>query len=166
MTEKNYIADMRALVGHQGMIFVTAFGVLWSADRTKILLERRADSPNTGWGFPGGFLDYGESPMQAVVREFKEETGLDVEVVRVLGISTHITDKNAWGDAQENIAIGFEVQLVGGHIQADSDETLEVKWLPVSPVPQMFVPQAQRTMHKILTENEDSDKAWFRENGG
>jgi hypothetical protein len=35
MTEKNYIADMRALVGHQGMIFVTAFGVLWSADRQK-----------------------------------------------------------------------------------------------------------------------------------
>jgi hypothetical protein len=29
----------------------------------------------------------------------------------------------------------------------------------------MFVPQAQRTMHKILTENEGSDKAWFRENG-
>jgi ADP-ribose pyrophosphatase YjhB (NUDIX family) len=116
-------------------------------------------------GFSWRFFDYGESPMQAVVREFKEETGLDVEVVRVLGLSTHITDKNAWGDAQENIAIGFEVQLVGGHIQADSDETLEVKWLPVSPVPQMFVPQAQRTMHKILTENEDSDKAWFRENG-
>lgn len=91
MTEKNYIADMRALVGHQGMIFVTAFGVLWSADRTKILLERRADSPNTGWGFLA-VLDYGESPMQAVVREFKEETGLDVRVVRVLGLSTHIPE--------------------------------------------------------------------------
>ena len=73
MTEKNYIADMRALVGHTGMIFV-----LWNDGRSEILLERRADSPDTGWGFPGGFLEYGESPMQAVVREFKEETGLDV----------------------------------------------------------------------------------------
>jgi ADP-ribose pyrophosphatase YjhB (NUDIX family) len=165
MTNANYIADMRQLVGHQGMIFVTAFGVLWNDARDAILLEHRADSPDSGWGFPGGFLDYGESPMQAVVREFKEETGLNVEVVRVLGISTHITDKNAWGDAQENIAVGFEVQLVGGSIQADGDETLEVKWLPTHPEPKMFVPQAQRTMHKILTENESSDKAWFRENG-
>ena len=165
MTEKNYIADMRALVGHTGMIFVTAFGVLWRADRSEILLERRADSPDTGWGFPGGFLEYGESPMQAVVREFKEETGLDVEVVRILGLSTNINDKNSWGDAQENIAIGFEVKLVGGSIHADGDETLEVTFIPVSPEPKMFVPQAQRTMHKILTENEASDKAWFRENG-
>lgn len=165
MTDTNYIANMRKLVGHQGMIFMTAFGVLWNEARDAILLERRADSPDSGWGFPGGFLDYGESPMQAVVREFKEETGLTVEVVRVLGISTHITDKNAWGDAQENIAVGFEVQLVGGTIQADGDETLEVKWVPVNPEPKMFVPQAQRTMHKVLTENEASDKAWFRENG-
>ncbi|MDN5410492.1 MAG: ADP-ribose pyrophosphatase, partial [Lactococcus sp.] len=59
----------------------------------------------------------------------------------------------------------FEVQLVGGSIHADGDETLEVKFIPVSPEPKMFVPQAQRTMHKILTENEASDKAWFRENG-
>src|SRR5574337_1642637 len=122
MTEKNYIADMRALVGHTGMIFVTAFGVLWNDGRSEILLERRADSPDTGWGFPGGFLEYGESPMQAVVREFKEETGLDVEVVRILGLSTNINDKNAWGDAQENIAIGFEVQLVGGSIHADGED--------------------------------------------
>ena len=117
------------------------------------------------WEMPGGGAKSKESSLDAIKREVKEETGLDVEVVRVLGLSTHITDKNAWGDAQENIAIGFEVQLVGGRIQADGDETLEVKWLPVSPEPQMFVPQAQRTMHKILTENEGSDKAWFRENG-
>ncbi len=70
MTEKNYIADMRALVGHTGMIFVTAFGVLWNDGRSEILLERRADSPDTGWGFPGGFLEYGESPMQAKLFAF------------------------------------------------------------------------------------------------
>ncbi len=103
MTEKNYIAEMRALVGHQGMIFVTAFGVLWSADRTEILLERRADSPDSGWGFPGGFLDYGESPMQAVVREFKEETGLDVEVVRVLGFP-HISSIKMLGAMRKKIS--------------------------------------------------------------
>lgn len=43
MAEQNYIARMRAKVGHEGMIFNTVFGVLWSADRRAILLEKRSD---------------------------------------------------------------------------------------------------------------------------
>ena len=43
MAEQNYIARMRAKVGHDGMIFNTVFGVLWSADRRAILLEKRSD---------------------------------------------------------------------------------------------------------------------------
>lgn len=43
MAEKNYIARMREKVGHEGMIFNTVFGVLWQADRSAILLEKRSD---------------------------------------------------------------------------------------------------------------------------
>lgn len=75
MAEKNYIARMREKVGHEGMIFNTVFGVLWQADRSAILLEKRYDIQK-GWGFPGGYIEYGETPQEAIVREFKEETGL------------------------------------------------------------------------------------------
>ncbi|MGO3411963.1 MAG: NUDIX domain-containing protein [Leuconostoc falkenbergense] len=161
---KNYIARMREKVGHEGMIFVSAFGVLWNDTHDAILLEKRWDS-DAGWGFPGGYLEYGDSPMQAVVREFKEETNIDVSVTRVLGIATNVTDKNSWGDAQETIGIGFEVEQIGGFLQKDGTETLDLQFVAIHPEPKMFVPQAQQTLHRIITENEVSDRPWLRENG-
>ncbi|MBS9335397.1 NUDIX domain-containing protein [Fructobacillus sp. M1-13] len=164
--EQNYIARMRQKVGHEGMIFNSAFGVLWNKEHDAILLEKRGDS-KVGYGFPGGFLEYGESPMQAVVREFKEETNLNVEVVRLLGMATHVNPKNSWGDAQETISMGFEVRLVEGEdasaLKADGDETLAVQFVAVNPRPQMFVPAAQNTLERILTWNEENDQPWLRE---
>ncbi|HDD35593.1 MAG TPA: NUDIX hydrolase [Candidatus Desulfofervidus auxilii] len=45
-----------------------------------ILIERK--NPPLGWALPGGFVDYGESLEKAAIREAKEETGLDVKLVR------------------------------------------------------------------------------------
>jgi 8-oxo-dGTP diphosphatase len=47
-----------------------------------VLIERR--NPPHGWALPGGFVDYGESLEEAAVREAKEETSLDIELVRQL----------------------------------------------------------------------------------
>lgn len=52
-------------------------------DRPIVLIKRR--NPPHGWAFPGGFVDMGETTEQAAVREAKEETGLDVVLVMLLG---------------------------------------------------------------------------------
>lgn len=48
-----------------------------------VLIERRYDP--LGWAIPGGFVDYGESLEECAVREAREETGLDVELIHQLG---------------------------------------------------------------------------------
>jgi ADP-ribose pyrophosphatase YjhB (NUDIX family) len=48
-----------------------------------VLIKRK--NPPYGWALPGGFVDYGESLEQAAVREAKEETSLDVELISQLG---------------------------------------------------------------------------------
>ena len=45
-----------------------------------VLIKRK--NPPPGWAIPGGFVDYGESLEEAAVREAKEETGLDIELIR------------------------------------------------------------------------------------
>ncbi|GBE14104.1 bifunctional NMN adenylyltransferase/Nudix hydrolase [bacterium BMS3Abin14] len=49
-----------------------------------VLIKRK--NPPSGWALPGGFVDYGETVEHAAVREAKEETGLEVELVRLLGV--------------------------------------------------------------------------------
>ena len=49
-----------------------------------VLIKRR--NPPLGWALPGGFIDYGESAEDAAVREALEETGLQVQLVRLLGV--------------------------------------------------------------------------------
>ncbi len=51
----------------------------------KVLLIRRKNAP-LGWALPGGFVDFGESVEEAARREAKEETGLDVELIRLVGV--------------------------------------------------------------------------------
>ena len=53
-----------------------------------MLLQKRADSNK--WGFPGGAVELGETPQMAAIREVKEETGLDVEVDKLIGIYTEL----------------------------------------------------------------------------
>ena len=53
-------------------------------DRPVVIVER--DGKPKGWALPGGFVDMGETVEAAAVREAREETGLDVEIVDLLGV--------------------------------------------------------------------------------
>ena len=70
--------------GHEFEIFanpVVAVDIIIEMDPEGIVLIKRRNPPH-GWAIPGGFVDYGESLEEAAVREAKEETSLDVELVR------------------------------------------------------------------------------------
>ncbi len=64
--------------------FPTADVVIYHPDHGIVLIERK--NPPFGIALPGGFVDEGESVEQAAVREMKEETGLDVTLLGVLGV--------------------------------------------------------------------------------
>ncbi|MBN2304824.1 MAG: NUDIX hydrolase, partial [Anaerolineae bacterium] len=66
-------------------------GVLPDAAGERLLLVEHLFHPYKPWGLPGGWLNRGEGPAEAVVREFREETGLRVRAVRPLLI------KSEWG---------------------------------------------------------------------
>lgn len=97
-------------------------------DHGAILMQCRSDSGN--WSLPGGVMEIGETLEQCVIRETKEESGLDIEITGLLGIYTdpeHII-AYADGEVRQEFNIMFYGRVVGGRITI-SDESTEVRFL-------------------------------------
>ncbi|MGA8943455.1 MAG: NUDIX domain-containing protein [Thermoactinomyces sp.] len=89
----------------------------------EILLHKRSD--NHLWSLPGGGMELGESIEQCIIREVKEETGLDVEVVKCIGIYTdpHHLIQYSDGEVRQQFSILFECRIIGGKIAVSSEST-------------------------------------------
>jgi len=97
-----------------------------------VLLVKRGHEPGKGlWSIPGGVVELGETVHQAVVREVKEETGLDVEVERLLEVGDVIVNDEAGNVKYHYVMINFLVRVVGGVVKATSDAS-NVRWFPIN----------------------------------
>jgi ADP-ribose pyrophosphatase YjhB (NUDIX family) len=110
-----------------------------------ILLHRRND--NHLWGLPGGAVEVGESVSAAVVREVREETGLDVEPVRLIGVysSPDLGQVVTYPDGNviHYVSSSFECVVRGGTL-ALNEESLEFGWFDPDRLPEDMMP-----MHRI-----------------
>ena len=95
----------------------------------KILLEKRKNEPGKGkWSIPGGLVELGENVEQTVIREVKEETGLEVEKPEHIDVVGNvIKDEN--GEIKYHfVIIDYFVKLKGGTLKAASDAE-ELRWV-------------------------------------
>lgn len=94
----------------------------------RVLLQRRTDSGN--WALPGGTMEIGETLEQCVVREVREETGLDIEITGLVGIYTDPGHVIAYadGEARQQFSIAFRGRITGGRLRG-SDESTEVRFV-------------------------------------
>jgi mutator protein MutT len=100
----------------------------------EILLEKRKYDPGKGkWSIPGGLVELGENIAETVVREVKEETGLDVENPELVDVVDNIIrDEN--GEIKYHfIIVDYLVKVKGGEAKAQSDAE-ELRWTPLSEV--------------------------------
>ena len=102
---------------------IGVFGIIRD-EQNRVLLCFRNDYDL--WNLPGGGLEKGEAPWQGTIREVKEETGLDVEIAKLVGVYSK-PDK-------DEIIFSFECRIVGGEITLN-DEAKEIKWFPFSEIP-------------------------------
>jgi 8-oxo-dGTP diphosphatase len=83
-----------------------------------VVLVRRSSDPFKGqWALPGGFVEVGETVREAAVREAAEETGLAVEVSRLVGVYSD-PDRDPRG---HNVSVAFLARVLGGQTRAASD---------------------------------------------
>jgi len=100
----------------------------------KILLEKRKNEPGKGkWSIPGGVVDLGESPEQAVIREVNEETCLEVDAPRLIDVVSDVSLDENNKVKYHFVIIDYLVTLKCGEPQAASDAEALV-WVPLSEV--------------------------------
>lgn len=130
--------------------FVSVAGLVVN-DKEEILLIK---SPWRGWEYPGGMVEPGESLQEALIREVKEETGVDVEVTGFIGICKNVE--------KDVVNIDFVCRYVGGELTT-SNESSEVKWVPMEEALNMITfPLTQKRLEIMLSGRDKVSCFGFR----
>ena len=95
----------------------------------KVLLTKREDFEV--WCLPGGGVEEGESLAEGAIREAKEETGLDVELTRLVGVYSRMG-----GGMQDVHAVLYAARPIGGELRTQPNETIDVAYFPFDQLPE------------------------------
>jgi 8-oxo-dGTP diphosphatase len=105
------------------MFNLGAFAIILDEDK-RVLLCHRTDYDL--WNLPGGGVETNESPWEAVVREVKEEVGLDVKVEKILGLYNK--------PSRNNLVFSFLCKKIGGNLTL-TEEADKIDWFHLSEIP-------------------------------
>ncbi len=97
------------------------------------------------WGIPAGGLEYNEQPDKAIVREFFEETGMQIKVEKILLAESSKEDRN--------ISLIYLCKIVSGTFK-ESSEISEMKYFDVNELPQMLF--AEKNLICLVHKNLDA----------
>lgn len=122
-----YIKHLRQHIGH-ALLVLPAVAVLIRDGEGRVLLVKQSDTGQ--WGTVGGAIDPDESPQVAGPREAEEETGLRVELTKLIDVlgGTEFRQTYPNGDEVSYVSAVYEARVVGGEIKPDGEETTDVAW--------------------------------------
>ena len=116
---------------------LAAYAVCVEEDRVLLALcASRRDGQV--WTLPGGGVEQGEDPYDAVIRELGEETGCDGVVERLLGVDSRIVpadDRSPGEPDHQNVGVFYAVRITGGELRPEPNgDTIESVWTPIAEV--------------------------------
>jgi len=131
---------------------VVAVGAIILSD-DRILLVKRKNPPGQGlWTIPGGAVELGETIKDALKREVREETGLEIEIIKPIEIVDEIVRDESGKIRFHYVIIDFLVKPVGGELCASSD-VLDAEWVKFSEIENYKI---SKTLKRILGKLRDS----------
>ena len=131
-----YISEIRKYVGHAPIMVTAAMGIIYDKEKG-ILFEKRTD--NGMWCIPGGAMELGESIEEALNREVKEETSLDIYNPKLFDVEANVHMVYPNGDEVYYTDIVYIIEEYSGNLNYD-DESSELKWIKLDELPDNIMP--------------------------
>lgn len=136
------------MVGHEPLIMTSASGALLNQDQ-QVLLQARADTGD--WGFPGGYMEYGESFSDTVKREFKEDAGFEIIPEKLLKLQDQDFYTYPNGDQVQPVNAFYLVKLATQkHFNTKPDETVKVQYFDLEKEPPKFFNDQHAEMWQLI----------------
>ena len=126
-------------------------------DGTRLLLQNRVKADWRGYTLPGGHVEKGESFVQAVTREMREETGLTVHAPRLCGI------KDWCEEGVRHVVLLYRAEQFTGTLRS-SDEG-EVWWAELAGLPSLDLASSDMLDLLRVFEEDDLSELFYRQNG-
>jgi len=105
----------------------------WIERNGEFLILKRNAEPKLGkWDLPGGFVEMGEGPVEAVLREAREETALEIEIVRLIGAYT-----SEYVPGRHTIDIAYLCAVTSGDFVLDREEKSDAAWFSLADMPEL-----------------------------
>ncbi|MDI2588817.1 NUDIX hydrolase [Psychrobacillus sp. NEAU-3TGS] len=130
---------------------IVAVGGIVEDEQGNILLVK---THHGGWVFPGGQVEVGENLMDALIREIKEESGIDVAVSKLIGVYSNTGIHKFYDgvtDVPTKLMMDFICKPLGGEL-ATSEETSDSQWIAQEKVLDFLTAPAIRTRFKAYLE--------------
>lgn len=151
---------------HEDLPYRPCVGVMLFNREGLVFVGRRIDQTVEGWQMPQGGIDEGETPVEAGLRELKEEIGTDKAVIlrehsgwlcydlpaHLLGVALHGRYR---GQRQKWLAMRFTGDDGDINIATPEPEFAQWKWLAVEALPRLIVPFKRDTYAKVIAEFRD-----------
>lgn len=127
-------------------------------DNGSILVQDRVSTRWGGVTFPGGHIEKGESIVQSVIREVKEETGLDIRNPKICGVKQWYVKKNV-----RYIVFFYKTSEFSGELK--SSEEGNVFWIKPNELKNYQLASDFEEMYKIFADDNLQEFQWTEENG-
>lgn len=138
---------------------VTLTNMCMVIDGTRVLVQNRVDPDWSGYTFPGGHVEAGESFTDAVIREVREETGLTIVAPRLCGIKDWPEE-----DGSRYMVLLYRADRFSGTLVSSGEG--EVSWVELDALRSLPLADSMENMLRVFLEEEISEQYYFRQPDG
>jgi len=138
---------------------VTLTNMCMIMDGTRVLVQNRVDPDWSGYTFPGGHVEKGESFTDAVIREVREETGLTIESPRLCGIKDWPEE-----DGSRYIVLLYRADRFSSTLASSGEG--EVSWVALDALRSLPLADSMENMLRVFLEDELSEQYYLRQPDG